>query len=71
MSALGPGGDAYWRERLALAKDEIERKDADIERLRAELAAMADCGEHPCAFCFEMAQRAKRALEQQPAKMEN
>ena len=42
---------------------EIDGLRAEIERLRSALTKMADCGEHPCAFCFEMAQVAKRALD--------
>ncbi len=43
-----------------------DRYDAENVRLKAALREMADCGEHPCAFCFEMAQVARAALEGKP-----
>jgi hypothetical protein len=48
---------------MALQSNYVEsRLRAEIERLRAALTKMSECGEHPCAFCFEMAQIAREAL---------
>lgn len=52
------------RQALFNCRDLRERDVAEIERLTAALREVAKGTEHPCAYCFDMANLARRALEE-------